>query len=231
MRIKNFLSILLVLVTVNLFAINEPRYEPGSNNKNNFKEVITNLKTLSASFKQYNVSNNKKKFESSGKLYISKPNKFRWDIMNPNTQILVSDGKKFINYDVDLEQVSIKTINNINKDTPIYILSGDYESIEKNYNISVENSSKKSNKNLEAYILSPKEEKKVKQVKKGSENEKEQNISAVKLTFSDKILQSIEIYSNNKLITLINLSRVILNKNISLKKFKVHIPKNVEILK
>jgi len=221
MKIRNILLILSVLFTINIFAGAE---------QNGFKDVITNLRTLSANFKQYNVNNNnKKKFESSGKFYISKPDKFRWDIMNPNSQILVSNGKQFINYDVDLEQVSIKNINGINKETPIYILSGDYDSIEKNYNISVENNNK--SKNIITYVLSPKKNNKTNKVKKDINNDIEQNISAVKLSFSGKILQSIDIYSNNKLITLINLYRVNLNKNIPPKKFKVHIPKNVEILK
>lgn len=228
----------LILIFFCFFCVNNT-FADKNKNINSFKEIINNLKTLSGNFKQYNVTNNKQNFESSGKVFISKPNKFRWDITNPNNQILASDGKKIINYDIDLEQVSIKSIKNTDKNIPIFILSGDFSDIEKNYKVSLVNDnfnsssnnsevSKKLKNKIETYELVPLESSNKKEPKN---NSNDQNISAVKMSFSGKILNAISIYSNKKLITLIKFSKVSLNKKIDEKKFKIFIPKNVEILK
>ncbi|HEY7378506.1 MAG TPA: outer membrane lipoprotein chaperone LolA, partial [Steroidobacteraceae bacterium] len=49
--------------------------------------------------------------ESAGTLYPQKPGRFRWDYREPTQQLIVSDGAKIWLYDVDLEQVTVKTVD------------------------------------------------------------------------------------------------------------------------
>ena len=62
--------------------------------------------------------------ESSGTLYLQKPGRFRWDYRQPSRQLIVSDGQKIWLYDVDLEQVTIKSLDESLSLTPASLLAG-----------------------------------------------------------------------------------------------------------
>ncbi len=61
----------------------------------------------------------------TGVFYLSRPGLFRWNYQKPFLQEIVSNGKKVWFYDVDLEQVSVKTITNALSMGPALLLSGD----------------------------------------------------------------------------------------------------------
>ncbi|MCL4168939.1 UNVERIFIED_CONTAM: hypothetical protein GTU68_063267, partial [Idotea baltica] len=60
---------------------------------------------------------------STGLLYLSRPGKFRWVYMTPETQEIVSDGKNVWIYDEDLEQVTIKPVSQAVSATPAAVLT------------------------------------------------------------------------------------------------------------
>lgn len=62
--------------------------------------------------------------ESSGMLWIERPNKFRWDYEKPYKQQIVADGKKLWVYDVGLQQVSVRQLSGGLGDTPAMLLAG-----------------------------------------------------------------------------------------------------------
>lgn len=63
--------------------------------------------------------------ESSGTLYIQRPNKFRWDYVVPFKQEIVSDGKQIWVYDVDLQQVTVRKMDGALGNTPALLLAGE----------------------------------------------------------------------------------------------------------
>ncbi len=63
--------------------------------------------------------------ESRGTLLMQRPGKFRWDYTQPYEQQIVADGKRLWIYDVDLEQVVVKPLDQALGDTPALLLSGD----------------------------------------------------------------------------------------------------------
>lgn len=71
---------------------------------------------------------------ASGKFYLKRPGKFRWDYTQPYRQEIVSSGGKVWFYDVDLEQVTAKKLNEAIGSTPALLLSGEVP-IEANFNI------------------------------------------------------------------------------------------------
>ncbi len=62
--------------------------------------------------------------ESSGLLWLARPDKFRWEYKSPFQQTIVSDGKSVWVYDNELEQVSISNSESMIGDTPAMLLAG-----------------------------------------------------------------------------------------------------------
>jgi outer membrane lipoprotein carrier protein len=62
--------------------------------------------------------------ESSGTLWIERPNKFRWDYEIPFKQHIVGDGKQIWVYDEELEQVTVRQMKGALGYTPAILLAG-----------------------------------------------------------------------------------------------------------
>lgn len=62
--------------------------------------------------------------ESSGNLWIERPDKFRWDYDAPYEQHIIGDGKKIWLYDVDLNQVTVREVKGGLGYTPAILLAG-----------------------------------------------------------------------------------------------------------
>lgn len=62
---------------------------------------------------------------SSGTLAIRRPNRFRWDYREPHQQLIVADGTRIWLYDNDLEQVTVRRLDESLSATPAMLLSGE----------------------------------------------------------------------------------------------------------
>lgn len=62
--------------------------------------------------------------ESSGNFRLQRPGKFRWDYEQPWQQTIVADGERLWIYDADLEQVTVRRMDDGFADTPATLLSG-----------------------------------------------------------------------------------------------------------
>ena len=62
--------------------------------------------------------------ESSGTLWIQRPNKFRWDYAVPYKQQIVADGNRIWVYDPGLQQVTVRSLSGGLGDTPAMLLAG-----------------------------------------------------------------------------------------------------------
>lgn len=62
--------------------------------------------------------------ESQGTLRIKRPGRFRWDYTEPYEQLVLSDGEKLWLYDADLEQATVKQLDESLSTTPAVLLSG-----------------------------------------------------------------------------------------------------------
>jgi outer membrane lipoprotein carrier protein len=63
--------------------------------------------------------------ESSGTLAIRRPNRFRWEYQEPHPQTIVADGTRIWLYDADLEQVTVRKLDDTLSATPAMLLSGE----------------------------------------------------------------------------------------------------------
>ena len=99
------------------------------------KAFIVGAKTAEADFSQ-TVSDKSGRVtqQASGKMAFARPGKFRWDYSKPYEQVIVGDGVKLWLYDVDLEQVTVKSLGDVIAGTPAALLAGD-NAIEKYFTL------------------------------------------------------------------------------------------------
>jgi outer membrane lipoprotein carrier protein len=86
---------------------------------------LASLRTLTAQFQQ--VVHDKRGLvtdRASGTLSIARPNRFRWDYREPYAQTIVADGRRLWLYDPDLEQVTVRLLEQGLGATPAMLLSG-----------------------------------------------------------------------------------------------------------
>lgn len=92
-----------------------------------------NVKTFSASFTQVVMDESLTTLqESSGKLWIKRPGRFRWDYLQPFRQHIVADGKKIWVYDIELKQATFREMDGSLGHTPAFLLGGS-GSLSKNF--------------------------------------------------------------------------------------------------
>jgi len=83
-------------------------------------------RSVRADFTQQVLGSNSETLQqTSGKMLLDRPGRFRWDYQKPYEQQIVSDGDKVWLYDVDLEQVTVKTVDAAFGNSPALVLSSD----------------------------------------------------------------------------------------------------------
>ncbi len=70
--------------------------------------------------------------ESVGLMWLSRPNRFRWEYSEPFAQTIVSDGTNIWEYDVELEQATVRNFTDVVDRSAAQILAGTYD-LEENY--------------------------------------------------------------------------------------------------
>lgn len=86
---------------------------------------VAEVQSMSGRFEQSLVDADDEITEtSSGTFGILRPGRFRWAYEEPYEQILVADGTNVWNYDVDLEQVTVKPQTEALGSTPAALLGG-----------------------------------------------------------------------------------------------------------
>lgn len=83
------------------------------------------VRTLSADFVQV-VRSREGQISSraTGRLSLSRPDRFRWDYRDPYVQVIVADGSRLWLYDADLAQVTVRPLGAGLGSTPAMLLSG-----------------------------------------------------------------------------------------------------------
>ncbi|MDX1810489.1 MAG: outer membrane lipoprotein chaperone LolA [Gammaproteobacteria bacterium] len=174
-------------------------------------KFFDNLKTLSADFSQ-SVQNAQLSTvdQSGGKLWISRPGKFRWDYHVPYEQQIVSDGDKIWIYDADLEQVTIKSAKSELGQTPAMLLSGQ-KPISESFTIKDVGPLN----GLDWVELGPKSD--------------EAGFSAIRLGFAKGVLSMMLLQDNLGQMTEINFSHVQRNPSVDQSLFDFKVPQGADV--
>lgn len=99
------------------------------------KAFLAATKSLTADFKQVSLNESGTPTQTSyGEFFLQRPGKFRWNYQKPYLQQIIALSGKVWFYDQDLEQVTIKKLDESVGSTPALLLSGDI-SLEDNYTV------------------------------------------------------------------------------------------------
>lgn len=86
---------------------------------------FSELETFQANFTQHVVDSTGAEMQNSdGRVWIKRPGQFRWDYATPFKQELVANGEKLWTYDEDLEQATVRPVDEALSSTPAMLLSG-----------------------------------------------------------------------------------------------------------
>lgn len=112
----------------------------GSDAVAELKSQLDKVDHFEAQFVQTIVDANSDRLEKvAGHLKIKRPKQFYWETEDPYPQQIISDGQTIWLYDVDLEQVTVKRLNEELERTPAVLLSGNLAGIEANFEVDQKN--------------------------------------------------------------------------------------------
>lgn len=122
----NHIRRLLLSCLVTCLAISPAFAAPDDAGARRVEQFLAGLHSFEADFSQQLTDKAGRILdESSGRLSIQRPNRFRWDYLQPAAQVIVADGKRIWLYDPDLEQVTVRRLDDTLSATPAMLLSGE----------------------------------------------------------------------------------------------------------
>jgi len=102
-----------------------PVFGDNSPGTDSLKRFFREVNSVTARFKQVVLDERQNPIqESSGMLWIERPNKFRWNYDKPYQQQIVADGSRLWVYDIGLQQISVRKLSGSLGDTPAMLLAG-----------------------------------------------------------------------------------------------------------
>jgi len=203
----------LYLIFLFYFCLVSAAHARGVNNTT-LDYFFQTVQSLQADFKQ-TIRNSRGKIleQSNGSLVISRPDKFILDYQAPIEQKYISNGKTIWIYDVELEQVSIKTLDESVGDSPALLLSSNIN-IYKHYQV-------------DDVVLDKADGYQWVQLKAKAE---EMTFERVLLAFKDNNLMQMKMYDSFGQFTELKFSNVQLNKHFSNKQFIFVPPDDVDVI-
>jgi len=95
------------------------------------EDFFREVRSLDASFTQEVFDEDAELVQvSSGTVELLRPGRFRWEYERPDEQLILADGKRLWTYDPELEQATVKPIEEALGAAPIMLLTGDRPLIE-----------------------------------------------------------------------------------------------------
>lgn len=178
----------------------------------NLKNFLHQSRTVKAQFTQTVLDRNGKQVQlASGSMQFSRPGKFRWEYSKPYPQLIVGDGVKVWMYDADLNQVTVRKLDQALGNTPAALLAGN-NAIEQNFTLS---EGEKSN-GLEWVEASPKG--------------KEGSFERIRLAFRASTLEVMELRDHFGQTTLIRFAGLELNPRLSPQLFSFTPPQGADVV-
>ncbi len=178
---------------------------------NQLKSFLAKTSSLTAEFKQVTLDENGYPTQTShGMFYLSRPGKFRWNYNKPFVQEIVSNAGTVWFYDVDLEQVTVKKLDDSLGSTPALLLSGDI-ALEENFTLQQQGV----DADLQWIKLSPKNE--------------ESGFKYILIGLDGEVLGGMELSDNFGQLTRIYFSDVKLNPQLDESLFEFKAPEGVDI--
>lgn len=192
-----------------------------ANSSEALKALLSPVQNLQGNFEQSMVSENAKVLQKlSGKMHLKKPGKFRWEIIKPEPRLVIADGKKVWDYDKELDQVTVQKVVKGQSKAPIYFLTGEVDSLDKDFIITPVAQSANSKicmqKSDACFELKP---------KKG-----EGSFQWIRIGFKDKKIHELELLDQLGQRSRFDFTEVQINQEVPDSLFQFTAPKGVDVL-
>ncbi|MGF6592062.1 outer membrane lipoprotein chaperone LolA [Pseudomonas sp. 2835] len=175
-------------------------------------QLLDKSKTISANFSQLTLDGTGTQLqETTGQMAVQRPGLFYWHTDAPAEQVVVSDGKNVTLWDPDLEQATIKKLDQRLTETPALLLSGDVSKISQSFDIT----SKEQGEVMD-FVLKPKT--------------KDTLFDSLRLSFRRGLVNDMQLIDSVGQRTNILFTGVKANENIPASKFKFDIPKGADVI-
>ena len=175
-------------------------------------QLLEKSKTITANFSQLTLDGSGTRLHGTkGEMSVQRPGLFYWHTEAPQEQTMISDGQKVTLWDPDLEQATIKKLDQRLTQTPALLLSGDVSKISESFDIS----SKQAGEVME-FILKPKT--------------KDTLFDSLNLSFRNGMINNMRLVDSVGQRTDILFSGVKANEPIPASKFKFVIPKGADVI-
>ncbi|XBS19503.1 outer membrane lipoprotein chaperone LolA [Methylomarinum sp. Ch1-1] len=175
------------------------------------KSFLSSTRSLTADFKQVSFDQHGNPAQTSfGVFYLRRPGYFRWQYQKPFIQEIISNQDKVWFYDADLEQVTIKTIDDSLGATPALLLSGEID-LEESFLLKQQGQ----DEGLNWIKLSPKNE--------------QSGFKYILIGLSEGKLAGMELSDNFGQLTRIYFSNLKLNPSLTDETFHFEVPEGVDV--
>ncbi|GAB4361207.1 MAG: outer membrane lipoprotein chaperone LolA [Gammaproteobacteria bacterium] len=179
---------------------------------NALRELVERTESLQAEFEQtVEGSKSSQVLKSSGRLVLQRPGRFRWDYEIPYPQQIVADGERIWIYDTELEQVTVRPLEEALGSAPSLLLSGGIE-LDKSFDYRA----LPAQGETEWVELVPKEP--------------DSNFEKIRLGFIKGVLRSMELEDSFGQITRFRFSSVELNPPVNTRMFRFVPPAGVDVI-
>ena len=92
------------------------------------REFYEEAKSFEAFFVQEVLDEDMERVQiAEGRMWLRRPDHFRWEYSAPYEQVILGDGEKLRMYDVDLAQITVRPIDEALAATPVMLLAGGVE--------------------------------------------------------------------------------------------------------
>lgn len=201
----------LYLLTLFLFLL--ASYAGASNTSDELSNLLSDFQSLSANFNQtiYNAKHQPIQ-KSDGSMALLRPSKFRWEVKDPNPQILIADGTHLWVYDVDLSQASHQKLEKNKLNSPASLLSGSVSDLKARFGVT-----RLTTHPMESFRLVPKTQGDL--------------FQWIELSFSDKKLVQMRMSDNLGSLSVFQFHNVKINPPLSSSVFQFKPPKGVDIIR
>ncbi|OZY60457.1 outer membrane lipoprotein carrier protein LolA [Pseudomonas lundensis] len=203
-----FVSMLLLPV----LAMSSLTAHAGEQDVKRLGQLLGQSNTITARFSQLTLDGSGTQLqETTGDMSVKRPGLFYWHTDAPQEQTMISDGKKVTLWDPDLEQATIKKLDERLTQTPALLLSGDVSKIEQSYDVS-----SKTQGEVMEFILKPKT--------------KDTLFDSLRLSFRKGNISEMQLIDSVGQRTNILFNEVKVNKEIPESKFKFVVPKGADVI-
>lgn len=130
-KIIKFALIILSILPVFVYA------ENNNDAATQLTDLLNNIQIINADFAQTVINKSGAVLqEQAGTIQLKKPNLLNWQVLTPDHMLIVIDGKKIWNYDIDLEQITVKKFSSdINSTKFASLLLGDLQKMLNNFDV------------------------------------------------------------------------------------------------